>query len=118
MGSKPEEQVSFCFNSDSSSPLGMLFDHGSDAITGFLIGGQTIKMFKVMGTSGILAIYMFVMSIFFTAMWMQYSIGFFRLGRINPVDEGLPAYALLAFVMAFIDRTNFENYHIFGTYGQ
>ena len=51
-------------------------------------------------------------------MWMQYSIGFFRLGRINPVDEGLPSYALLAFILAFIDKSQFANYHIFGTVGE
>ena len=51
-------------------------------------------------------------------MWMQYSIGFFRLGRLNPVDEGLPMYALLAIIMSFIDRTHIGDYHIYGTYGQ
>lgn len=32
--------------------------------------------------------------VYFAAMWSQYSIGYFRLGEINPVDEGLPCYAL------------------------
>lgn len=58
------------------------------------------------------------MSVYFMAMWSQYSIGFFRLGRINPVDEGLPAYAFLAFMLAFIDQSYFEPYHIFGTIGE
>ena len=37
---------------------------------------------------------------------------------LNPVDEGLPMYALLAIIMSFIDRTHIGDYHIYGTYGQ
>lgn len=96
----------------------MLFDHGADAISSFLIALQTMKFLKVIGPYGILAIFAFVMSVYFTAMWSQYSIGFFRLGRINPVDEGLPSYALLAFIMGFIDLTHFGDKHIFATYGE
>ena len=96
----------------------MLFDHGSDVFAGFLLAGQTIKMFKLEGATGIIGVFWFIQSIFFLAMWMQYSIGFFRLGRLNPVDEGLPMYALLAIIMSFIDRTHIGDYHIYGTYGQ
>ena len=67
---------------------------------------------------GIIAIFSFVMTIYFFAMWMQYSIGFFRLGRINPVDEGLPAYALLVLVVSFIDRSYFDSFHVYGTIGE
>lgn len=47
-------------------------------------------------------IYTFVMLVYFSAMWAQYSTGFFRLGRINPVDEGLPGYALAALANIFL----------------
>ena len=107
MGSKPEEQVLLCLSIETSSPLGMLFDHGSDAISAFLISLQTMKFLKILGTYGILTIFSFVMCVYFTAMWSQYCIGFFRLGRINPVDEGLPAYAFLAFLVGFFDLNYF-----------
>lgn len=96
----------------------MLFDHGSDAITAFLISLQTMKFLKIVGTYGILAIFAFIMSIYFTAMWSQYCIGFFRLGRINAVDEGLPAYALLALIMGLFDFSYLGEKHTFGTYGE
>lgn len=31
----------------SSSPLGMLFDHGSDAVSGFLLGAQVLKLLQL-----------------------------------------------------------------------
>lgn len=40
--------------------------------------------------------FVFVMLIFFSALWHQYSTGVFKLGRVNPVDEGLPALAILS----------------------
>ena len=95
----------------------MLFDHGADVFSSFLISIQVEKSFKTLNGVGILTVFAFIMSVYFTAMWSQYSIGFFRLGRINPVDEGLPAYAFLAFILAFIDKSSFASYHIFGTIG-
>lgn len=96
----------------------MLFDHGTDVFAGFLIGLQTLKFLRVINGYGILAVYAFVMGIFFVAMWMQYSTGILRLGRINPVDEGLPAYALLALVVAYLDDSTFKAHHVYGTMGE
>lgn len=48
-------------------------------------------------------------------MWSQYSVGYFKLGRVNPVDEGLPLYALFCLMATQID---FTTYHIVGTYGE
>jgi hypothetical protein len=47
-------------------------------------------------------IFVFVMLVYFSAMWAQYSTGHFRLGRINPVDEGLPGYAIAAVANIFL----------------
>ena len=43
-----------------------------------------------------------MMGIFLVEMWMQYSTGILRLGLINPADEDLPAYALLALVVTIL----------------
>jgi hypothetical protein len=96
----------------------MLFDHGSDALSAFIISGQVLKMAGVSASLSIFAIYVFVMSNYFCAMWSQYAVGYFRLGRINPVDEGLPAYALLCLLTMMIDQTQLRNYHYFGTYSE
>ena len=96
----------------------MLFDHGSDSISAFLISLQVLKIFKVSPTLSILTVFAMTMSIYLIAMWSQFAIGYFRLGRINPVDEGLPAYALLALIAAFIDTSYLQDYHWVGTYGE
>lgn len=74
------------FHIDSSSPLGMLFDHGSDAVTAFLLGIQVMKILHAPFWLQILSAYAFVMSTYFCAMWGQYCVGYFKLGRVNPVD--------------------------------
>lgn len=48
------------------------------------------------------------MLVYFSAMWSQYSTGHFRLGRVNPVDEGLPGYAIAAIANIFLPN-NFWN---------
>ena len=47
-------------------------------------------------------VFVFVMLVYFSAMWSQYSTGYFRLGRVNPVDEGLPGYAIAALANIFL----------------
>lgn len=37
-------------------------------------------------TLKIFTIALVVMMVYFCALWSQYSIGFFRLGKVNPVD--------------------------------
>lgn len=58
------------------------------------------------------------MSTYFCAMWSQYSVGFFKLGRVNPVDEGLPTYAISCLIATQIDLKYYtSNKHIIGTLG-
>lgn len=58
------------------------------------------------------------MSTYFCAMWSQYSVGFFKLGRVNPVDEGLPVYAIFCLIATQIDLKYYtSNKHIIGTLG-
>lgn len=47
MENKQEELVLKIINLESSSPIGMLFDHGADALTGVLFGLQIIKVFSI-----------------------------------------------------------------------
>lgn len=64
----------------------MLFDHGADAVTAFLLAVQVMKIINISYGFQLLSIYILIMSVYFFAMWSQYSVGFFKLGRINPVD--------------------------------
>jgi len=45
---KQARKTSICyFYIENSSPLGMLFDHGSDAITAFFLAGQVLKILQI-----------------------------------------------------------------------
>lgn len=74
----------------SSSALGMLYDHGLDSISGWLMAmnlGAAIKlnnnMFSFLGLIGI------PMLGFYFTTWEEYHLGVLNFGFINPVDEGL-----------------------------
>lgn len=71
----------------SGSPLGMLFDHGVDSLSSFMITLQMLEIFRINNQDIIvLSLFVFIMTVFFCALWNQYSTGVFKLGRINPVD--------------------------------
>lgn len=93
----------------------MLFDHGADAITAVLFGFQLIVLFGIQSHDMcIFLIVYFVLYPNFAGLWNQYSIGHFKLDRINPIDEGLPTYSLFALFGAFCNYYGFFNtYHIF-----
>jgi ethanolaminephosphotransferase len=94
----------------------MLFDHGSDAVTGFLLGVQVMKLLHLPYSFQLFGVYSFIMSLYFCAMWSQYCVGLFKLNRINPVDEGLPFYAICCFIATQLDLSFLEKEHIYGTY--
>jgi hypothetical protein len=85
----------------------MLFDHGSDSLTTFLLAAQVAKITAVSPNIAFLSYYSIIMPGAFCAMWIQYSIGHFSLGKINPVDEGLPLYAVGCVALTFLDQTIF-----------
>ena len=93
----------------------MLFDHGADAITAVLFGFQLIVLFGIQSHDmAIFLIVYFVLYPNFAGLWNQYSIGHFKLDRINPIDEGLPTYSLFALFGAFCNYFGFFNtHHIF-----
>ena len=93
----------------------MLFDHGADAITAVIFGFQLVVVFGVQSSDlCILIIVYFVLYPNFAGLWNQYSIGHFKLDRINPIDEGLPSYALFALGGAFFNYfDSFNSFHYF-----
>lgn len=87
----------------SSSPLGMLFDHGSDSLCSFLIGMSVLKILCVTNRTLMLFIIItHVLSVFFCAIWSQYNTNNFELGMVNPVDDGIPTVAIVALVNCII----------------
>lgn len=84
----------------------MLFDHGSDCISSFMIGVSVLRILAVTDkTIVIFIIITHVLSVFFTCMWNQFHTFNFELGMINPVDDGIPTVALLAIGNCFLDHS-------------
>lgn len=96
----------------------MLFDHGADAVSAFFLAVQVMKILKLSYGLQLIAIYAFIMNTYFCAMWSQYCVGYFKLGRVNPVDEGLPSYAIFCLVVTQLDLSGLTKYHIIGTVSQ
>jgi hypothetical protein len=95
----------------------MLFDHGADALSGVLFGLQIIKVFAIKSEDiCILMLFFNILYPNFAGLWNQYSVGYFKLDRINPIDEGLPSFVLLCFGGCFFNYENFNNFHIFAGY--
>lgn len=81
----------------------MLFDHGVDSLVSYMLTLQFSEIIRLKNFNIIIPIaYFFIMTVFFSALWNQYSTGVFRLGRVNPVDEGLPILALITILFVFI----------------
>jgi hypothetical protein len=119
MENKHEKLVHFVIIKGTGSPLGMLFDHGVDSLVSFMLTLQFLEIIRVKNYNIIIpAVFIFIMSIFFSALWNQYSTGVFRLGRINPVDEGLPTLALTAVLFIFVSSEGFDQFHIFAPLNQ
>lgn len=95
----------------------MLFDHGTDAVASFFISIQVIEFLSV-DSSFVKMIVNFcsVMLVYFSAMWAQYSTGYMRLGEINPVDEGLPSYALAALINIYLPNDFWNRTNALGKY--
>ena len=74
----------------SSSSLGMLYDHGLDAASGWMIG---LNLAAVIGIgNGLLPFFTLIwvpLVGFYFTMWEEYHLDFLNFGAVNPVDEGL-----------------------------
>lgn len=104
---------------ESSSPIGMLFDHGADALTGLLFALQICSIIQMRdGEHCIYYIAIIIMVPNFAGLWMQYSVGEFKLDRINPIDEGLPTYAIFAILSGIFQWHFWNDFHIWNTYNE
>lgn len=75
----------------SSSPLGMLYDHGLDSVSGWVMAINLAAVIKL-GNSfpGYLALIGIPVLGFYFTTWEEYHLGVMNFGFINPVDEGIP----------------------------
>ena len=81
----------------TSTALGMLMDHGCDAMSCFLLCNSVVRI--IMITDEKLALFgtYAILFIFYLSVWAQYySNGIMNLGRVNAVDDGIPIIYFLA----------------------
>jgi ethanolaminephosphotransferase len=86
----------------TSTALGMLMDHGCDAMSCFFLCNCVIRIVGI--TDEKLAIFgtYTILFIFYLSVWAQYySNGVMSLGKINAVDDGIPAVYCLAIITIF-----------------
>mmetsp|Transcript_10272 Transcript_10272/g.23412 ORF Transcript_10272/g.23412 Transcript_10272/m.23412 type:complete len:415 (+) Transcript_10272:42-1286(+) len=98
----------------SGSPLGLLMDHGCDAInttTMALTGAAAIQL----GPSSMAMLLWIVHGVgFFAATWEEYYVGELHLGYINGPNEGLMSAALLHILTGFVGTDFWIQESMFG----
>ena len=80
----------------------MLMDHGCDAMSCFFLCNGVVRIVGI--TDEKLALYgtYTVLFIFYLSVWAQYySNGVMSLGKVNAVDDGIPAVYCLALLTIF-----------------
>lgn len=87
----------------SSSPLGLLFDHGCDALNASLIGWVTVAMLTAAdaGTWKPFALFCIPTIPFFINTWEEYHTGELVLPVINGPNEGLMGTVTFSLLTAF-----------------
>jgi len=74
----------------SSSPLGMLYDHGLDTMTGWIIGLNLAALTQMGNSVGSYwSIIMIAILPLYIAFWEEHQLGKIVFSAINGVDEGL-----------------------------
>jgi len=73
----------------SSSPLGLLFDHGCDALNTFISGLSMFTVFQMGNTPLAVVAYLIAMVPFYAATWEEYYVEGLHLPLINGPNEGL-----------------------------
>ena len=88
---------------NSSSPLGMLFDHGFDTMTTCIVAFNMSHMIMT-GNYGVKTLLIF--NCLFVGFWVnvyeEYITGFLHLGKINGADEGNFIIATLALITSIL----------------
>lgn len=86
-GKQARRTRNYYFYLGTGSPLGMLCDHGVDSLVSFMLTLQFLEIIRIKNFNIIIfVVFIFIMAVFFSALWNQYSTGVFKLGRVNPVD--------------------------------
>jgi len=73
----------------TSSPLGLLFDHGCDALNTFISGLSMFTVFQMGNTPQAVLAFMVAMVPFWMATWEEYYVEGLHLPLINGPNEGL-----------------------------
>ena len=100
---------------NASSPLGLLFDHGTDACTTFYVPIVSGAMLLYNNIYQYLLIYFPIMTTFFFNTWEEYYVGELVLPVINGVEEG-SLYVSAIHLLSGLYGTSlfFKQYNIFG----
>lgn len=86
-GKQARKTSNLASNIETSSPVGMLFDHGADALTSIMFGMQILKIIHMKDLEmSLYFVLVIIMLPNFAGLWVQYSVGEFKLDRINPID--------------------------------
>ena len=102
---------------ENSTAVGMLFDHGCDAISSMLVGLQFVRLIQADSLeTTFYALVFLIMIPNFLIIWTQYCIGAFHFDVINPIDEGLPCYQLMGILGYFLDYSFWRKQHIITSY--
>jgi ethanolaminephosphotransferase len=90
----------------NSTPLGMIMDHGCDALGVICLTAGMGRVVCVSDSLLILWVFVFVMFSFYITAWCQYwSNGILILGKFNGVDDGIPIIWATAFMAAIFGQS-------------
>lgn len=97
----------------SSSPLGLLFDHGCDAMNTFIIGLMFFQMMQLGNSAISVDAYLITLFTFFAATWEEYYCEELVLPIFNGVNEGLVGIGFSFLLTAWFGSSFWAN-TIFG----
>jgi len=99
----------------SSSSLGMLYDHGLDSVSGWIMAlnlGCAIRLENGL-VSYCCLLLVPVLGFYFT-MWEEYHLDFLNFGMINPVDEGITIMNLILIFSGIVGSSWWTHEAFFG----
>jgi len=100
---------------NSSSSLGMLYDHGLDSVSGWMMALNLGNL--IMIGNGLFSYFVLVLvpvQGFYFTMWEEYHLDFLNFGAINPVDEGLTVMNLVFIFTGFVGPEFWTQDALFG----
>ncbi|VEU44576.1 unnamed protein product [Pseudo-nitzschia multistriata] len=100
----------------SSSPLGLLFDHGCDSINSIFGSANVIIAMGLVPSESLLSIFLLIfvpMVVFFIATWEQYFTGELIMPIVNGPTEGLLGTAAVSFLSFWFGIGVWEETHAY-----